>query len=150
MGFLGSIRGAFQYVTKAVESVFTAAESFVQFRTGGGELGKDEFLGTFDKYAGYKEGWDKILAQPSFYTVSDKFAMPVPFDFEREHVMKMKVFGTNLETGKREERWVTVETSEEITRAEWIHEAKNASVSGKWLYETTIDYVAEFQYYIRE
>lgn len=148
--FTKAIEKAWSYVEKAVETGLSSIEGFTQYISGGGDIDQDEFSGAYVTRTQAKETWAGIKAIPRTYRVSGEFAVISPFDWARKHVMKMRVEFTDLQTGEKGQQWITVESDEQMSLAEWQAEGQTVVMDSPMGYQYWVDNVADYQYYLRE
>lgn len=149
-GFTQAIREAWGYVESAVDRGLTALQGVAQYVSGGGEIATEEFAGAHDFIADAKDTWAGISAIPRTYKVAEAFGVPSPFDWTRKHVMKMKIGFTDLHTGEKGIKWITVESDEAMSRQEWDAYGQSAVLGMVTSDDVWIDDVMDYEYYIRE
>jgi len=148
-GFTQAIKSGWQYIASAVEKGIEKAEGFAQFVSGGMEIPEEAFAGTYGTLSTAEKSWDKISLIPDTYKLSKNFGIYSPFDWDRKHVLKMKVEYFDFKTKTFGSQWVTVESDKELTIAEWKENAQEAVTDSPAGYDYQLLAFTSFQYYLR-
>lgn len=106
-----------------------------------------EFRQAYDAYQEARSGWQQIRDIPEQYKIAEEFSATSPFDWRQQHIMKMKIHGTDLNTGEQIEQWITVESDNALSKSEWLNLADNAVSDSPFGYSYDIDYVSDYEYY---
>jgi len=149
-GFLSSIKSAFSFIVSAVEKGVSATETALGFASVGAELPIAEIAAEMTEIEAAKEGWAKISQMEWFARIPEKFGLKTDFDYAGEHIMKMLVHGRTLMTGIETATWVTIESPTALTKWEWTQLAKTASTGWFTTEPMTLDYIEEYEYYVKE
>ncbi len=146
-GILGSLKQVWHYVQSSVSRGLTSAQSYIQATSGGLEVSEGDWFAGVSLGQEVRDGWKGILEMPETYKVSEEFALPSPFDWRRQHIMKMKIHGVDLNTGEMVEQWITVENNRALSKSEWLRKADEAVFASPFGYSYSIDFVSEYEYY---
>lgn len=149
-GILSGIKQSWHYIQSAVNRGLTSAISYVQARRGGLDVSEPDWSEGFGLAQEIKAGWQGILDMPAEYKVSEEFSVTSPFDWRRQHIMKMKIHGVDLATGQVVEQWITVESDGPLTKSEWLGKADEAVTESPFGYSYAIDFVSEYEYYQKQ
>lgn len=146
-GILEGIKQSWHFITSSVERGLTSVQSYVQARRGGLAVTEAHWKAGVGLYEEAKEAWEKIMDIPGGYKISEEFSIASPFDWRRQHVMKMKIHGFDTNTGEQIEQWITVESDTELSKYEWLNRADAAVTDSPFGYSYEIGYVSEYEYY---
>lgn len=121
-----SQKQAFAYVQSGVERKMSATGALKEYRSGGGKIRDAYWFSMFKaefNLTGVKERIEEI---PMTYNVPETMFEPTDFDYRAKYIMSMKVSGYSEELGTRITKYVTVESDEILTKAEWRWGAQQA------------------------
>lgn len=148
LGGLGQfVKDAWHYVTSAVRSdvprevaskIISPISDFLD------DSDIDVYYGLYEDSV---EVWQRIHNIPNEHTITETYAIDTPFDWRRQHVMKMRVQGIDINTGQLIDSWITVESDTELSKGEWLNLAQEAVIDSPFGYSWEVDYVAEYEYY---
>lgn len=121
-----SLNIAWEYVVRAAREGLSASEGLRQYREGGGAIRNQTWYDAYAEARIVDEIGDQIGELPDFYTVNPFLATNSPFDWRQEWIMQIEVWGEITETEERVSRWITVESDEPLTKAEYLDLAQQA------------------------
>lgn len=126
VGWTTSQKIAFPLIESGVSRGLSATEALSQYRAGGGKI-RDAYWYSLYKQTFEQQGIrEKVTEIPITYTVPEQMFDPRDWDLTGKYAMQMKVTGKLVETGERITKWVTVESDELLTKAEWRDYAQDA------------------------
>lgn len=158
LGSLGSgLNKAWQYIQSGVVSGVQSSIEIARTVAEGLKEDYTEVLAGVSTVEDIERGFTKLADIPDFYSVTSEFAAETTFDYEQNHVMKMKVHGTDKATGLNVDSWVTVESKtglnadgRKMTKQDWFNSAQEGVFESPFGYSWDLDYADEFEYYIKE
>lgn len=121
-----SVNQAWEYILRGVKEGLTATEALRQYRSGGGGIRNEYWYDAWHKAEDVDRIGIQIQKTPDFYDINPNLATESPFDWRQEWVMQVEVFGEDPETFERYRRWVTVESDEPLTKADYLDMAQEA------------------------
>lgn len=143
------LRRAWQWIVSGVERGLTATAALREYREAGQRIANqtwyDNYRTAFEQL-GQRESIREI---PRTYTIPESMFTESGFDWREKYVMQMEVQGTIPETGQRYSKWVTVESDELLTKAEWQHYAQEAIYGTPGSIQLEVDGISDFVGYIR-
>lgn len=143
-GWSQSQKIAFPFIQSAIERGLNATESLGQYREGGGSIRDAYWYSLFRETFGQIGVRDKIEQLPISYKVTESMFQDVDWDLRAKYAIQMKVSGYSEELGQRIVKWVTVESDELVTKAEWRYGAQMAVNDTIGSPEFTIDTFLEY------
>lgn len=121
-----SQKDAFSYILSGVERQLSATNALNQYRSGGGRIGNELWYSLYKSEFNYRGVREQIKDIPITYNITEAMFEPTDFDYHSKYVMQMEVSGYSEELGMRITKWVTVESDEILTKAEWRYGAQQA------------------------
>jgi len=149
IAWTSSQKKAFSYVQSAVERGMTATAGLAQYRSGGGAIRDSSWFGLFKETFAQVGVRENILKIPETYTIPDSMFQESDFDFRSKYVAQMKVTGYSEELKQRITKWVTVESDQLVTKAEWRYGAQQAIDGKLGSPDFIIDRIIEWQTFVR-
>lgn len=149
-GLLGPIKEAWHFVKSAVKSRVESSVAYAQTIAGGLKVEKDTYLVSYDFYEQSVRDWQTISQLNFDELVTSDLAISTTFDWREKHILQARIQGTNTQTGESIDRWITVENDTELTKGEWMNAAQGAVDDSIGSDPTDIDYIAEYEYYVKE
>lgn len=144
------VKGAFDFIKSGFERGLDVFKIFSSIKGEFRGLDFDTTDAIFSSIKSISEDWTRIEDIPPSYLVRESFAHPIGFDYRQKHIMEMKIYGKDLVTREEGERWITVESDREMTRAEWDFYATQAIENSVGSNPTDIYEILEYNYYIKE
>lgn len=146
-GILEGIKQSWHYVTSSVNRGLTATQSYIQIKRAGLAVSESLWKESYDTFRESQNTWKKIMEVPEYYKIGEQLAVKSPFDWKRQHIMKMKINAVDVNTGKWVEQWITVENDTALSKREWLLKADDAVMNSPFGYSYHIQYVSEYEYY---
>jgi hypothetical protein len=150
-GSIGSaIQSGWQFIASGVKSGVESTISIARNVSEALSLEYEDVLSGVETAQEAVSAWTKLNELPGFYDVTDKFALKTTFDYREKYVMQMEVVGKDTVSGKDINVWVTLENDKPLTKEEWLEYARKEFTDHPFGYSYIIDYVNDWNYYIRE
>lgn len=125
-GWSQSQKIAFPFISSAITRNLNATEGLKQYRDGGGQIRDTSWYELFKETFAQIGVRDKIEQLPVTYKVTEAMFQDVDWDLRAKYAVQMKVSGYSEELGQRIVKYVTIESDELVTKAEWRYGAQQA------------------------
>lgn len=144
-----SQKEAFSYIRSGVERQLSATGALKQYRAGGGKIRDAYWYSLYKQEFNFVGARERIEEIPMTYNVPETMFNPTDYDFQSKYIMSMKVSGWSSELGMRVTKYVTVESDEIVTKAEWRWGAQQAVNNTLGSPDILIDRIWEYDARIR-
>lgn len=145
----GAIKEAWHYVGSAVKRGVSSERLSEIITPISSILSPEDIDLYYGLYEDAVENWQRITQIPEEHLIREEFSIKSGFDWREDHIMRMRISGTDINTGELIDSWITVESERELTRGEWLQAGQEAVFDSPFGYSYEIDYVSEYEYYIK-